>query len=128
MDILITVIIFLLGVSSVRLIYLSLSRRILWEKYQVERIRREWDTAYFYYQLHQDQLDFLTKEYFFSDFPKLKKTFEKAEKEEIINSLKNPEFPLLPYLDNTDKYIDEVLYNGKPPILRKIYKKWGDKI
>ena len=38
-----------------------------------EKIRREWDLAYFYYQTHQQDFDALTKEYFFEDFPLLKK-------------------------------------------------------
>jgi len=63
-----------------------------------EKIRREWDLAYFYYQTHQQDFDALTKEYFFEDFPLLKKVFLNSKIEEIKDYLKKGNSDKLPFL------------------------------
>jgi hypothetical protein len=63
-----------------------------------ERIRREWDLAYFYYQSHPQDFEMLTKEYFFQDHPILKKVFADSKIEEIKDCLKKGNSNKLPFL------------------------------
>lgn len=107
----------------VYIVFLDLKRRLLWENYQVERIRREWELAYFYYQMHPKDIDILTKEYFFEDYPLLKKVFTNSDLEEIKKYIKKGNSDVLPYMENVDEFIDKVLYNGKPPIFRKFWRR-----
>lgn len=67
------------------------------KKLQSEKIMREWETAYFYYQTHPQDLEILTREYFFSDFPLLKKVFADSKIEEIKDCLKKGNSDKLPY-------------------------------
>ncbi|KKQ21677.1 MAG: hypothetical protein US35_C0019G0029 [Parcubacteria group bacterium GW2011_GWA2_37_10] len=85
-------------------IYLSFQKRAIWEDLQVEKIRREWDLAYFYYQTHQQDFAMLTKDYFFADYPLLKKVFAESKIEEIKDYLKKGSSDILPYFNNVDKF------------------------
>ena len=85
-------------------VYLSFQKRAIWEDLQVEKIRREWDLAYFYYQTHQQDFVMLTKDYFFDDYPLLKKVFAESKIEEIKDYLKKGSSDILPYFNNVDKF------------------------
>ncbi|MBI3631778.1 MAG: hypothetical protein HY219_02850 [Candidatus Staskawiczbacteria bacterium] len=106
------------------IVYLKFTKRLLWEDYECERIRRSWDFVYFYYQIHPKDIDTLTKEYFFEDHPLLKKVFINSTIEEIIEQIKNNRGKaLLPYLNDVDKFVNEILYNNKPSFLWTVLKK-----
>jgi hypothetical protein len=90
-------------------VYLSLKKREIWEDLQVEKVRREWDLAFFYFESHQQDFDELTKEHFLEDFPVLKKVFEKTTIEKIKDFLKNGSADILPYYDNVEKFKKEFL-------------------
>lgn len=85
-------------------VYLSFQKQTIWEDLQVEKIRREWDLAYFYYQTHQQDFDIFTKEHFLEDFPVLKKVFAKSTADEIKEFLKHGSADILPYYENIDKF------------------------
>jgi hypothetical protein len=85
-------------------IYLYFKKQEIWEDLQVEKVRREWDLAFFYFEGHQQDFNELTKEHFLEDFPVLKKVFEKATIDEIKGYLKNGSADILPFYDNVDKF------------------------
>lgn len=85
-------------------IYLNFKNRALWQDLQVEKVRREWDLAYFYYQTHPQDFETLTKEYFLSDHPLLKNVFADSKIEEIKDYLKKGNSDKLPYMENVDNF------------------------
>jgi hypothetical protein len=90
-------------------IYLYFKNKSLWEDLQVEKIRREWDLAFFYFESHHQDFDELTKEHFLEDFPVLKKVFEKSTIDEIKKYLKHGSADILPYYENVEKFKKEFL-------------------
>lgn len=106
------------------IIYLMVAKRALWEDYNVEKVRRAWETAYFYYKTHFNEIESLEKKHFLEDFPLLQEIFAKSSAEEIKKSVKDCYAPLLPYLNNIDKFIDEALYKSRPPFLSKLWRKF----
>ena len=85
-------------------IYLNYKKHTLWQDLQVEKIRREWDLAYFYYKTHPEDFETFTKEHFVEDFSLLKKVFAETTPEEIKGFLKNGSADILPYYKNVDKF------------------------
>jgi hypothetical protein len=108
----------------VYVIYLMVAKRALWEDYNVEKVRREWDRAWFYYQTHSAEIELLDKKRFWEDFPLLRGVFENSTVEEIKKSIKECYNALLPYMDNVDKFIDEVLYKNRPHFLSRLWRKF----
>lgn len=106
-------------------IRLNIAKRIIWEKYEVERFRREWDFMYLYYQLHPDYLEGVRKEQLIDDYPVVRKVIEKMPLDQIIKYIKegsvhygNGSTPPLPYIEDVDRFIDEIIYDSKPPLTR----------
>lgn len=104
-----TILSIVLALVIIYAMHLNFKKRAIWEDLQVEKIRREWDLAYFYYQTHPQDFDIFTKESFFEDFPLLKKVFEKSTAEEIKNFLKHGSAESLPYFENVDKFKNKFL-------------------
>jgi len=94
----------LLSLALIYIMYLYSKNREIWEDLQVEKVRREWDLAFFYFESRPQNFDELTKERFLEDFPVLKIVFEKSTIEEIKDYLKNGSADILPYFDNVDKF------------------------
>ncbi len=106
--------------------YIKIKLGFMWEAKEISRVRREWDLAHYYYESHELDFKELTKENFLENFPVLKKTFEKSDINFIKDCLKNGAGDILPFYDNVDKFIDNILYGGKPTISRRIRKAFNN--
>ncbi len=121
---------------AVYVVYLRAKEREMREKYEVERFRREWDLLYLYHQIHPEDIGILEKKDLISDYPVLRKVLERMTIDEIKKYIKDGTSryigtkgaPPLPYLYEVDRFIDDILYDGKPPLLRILKTKLFSKI